>query len=220
MGGRSLNAVFWRDLRLALGEGGGFGQGIAFFVMVLFMFTLSLGADQEALSEIAPSIIMISILLSGLLNLERMFKNDDDDGTLSQLRLSPIPLSAIIITKIAVHYIVTGFAMTLFVPVYALMYNLSYEVSLNLILALLIGAPALSALGSIGAALTLSIKRSSLIQALVTMPLYIPTLIYGSMAAQQGEKQIAALSMLAGLTLFIIVFAPWVSAKIIERNHV
>ncbi len=214
-----MKAIFWRDLRLAIGAGGGFGQGLAFFIMVLFLITLSLGPSTELLRQIAPAVIFVSILLSGLLSLDRMFKMDDDDGTLAQLRLAPVPLTAIVAAKAFVHYLTTGFAMTLLVPILGIMLGMTRPEMLDLMLALLLGAPALSFLGAIGASLTVSIKRSSLIQALVTMPLYIPTLIYGSIAAQDGERQNAALLFLAGMTLCILVLSPWVSAKIIERNQ-
>ncbi len=215
-----MSAVFWRDLRLAIGEGGGFGQGLAFFIMVLFLLTLSIGPDSETLARIAPPAIYILVLLSGLLSLDRMYKIDEDDGTLAQLRLSPIPLSSIVIAKSVVHFLTNGFAMMLLVPIFGMMLGLDWTTTGQLMLSILIGAPALSFLGSIGAALTLSIKRSSLIQALVTMPLYIPTLIYGSIAAVPSQRQNAALVLLLGLSLLIIALSPWVSAKIIERNEV
>ncbi len=215
-----MSAIFWRDLRLAIGSGGGFGQGLAFFTMVLFLIILAIGPSTDLLSQIAPSVIFICVLLAGLLSIDRMFKMDDDDGSLPQLRLSPVPLSSVVIAKALVHYLTTGFAMTLLVPVFGLMLGLNASSILSLVIALLIGAPAMSFLGAIGAALTLSIKRSSLIQALVTMPLYIPTLIYGSMAAVASPRQNAALLLLFGLSLIICVLSPWVSAKIIERNNI
>lgn len=213
-----MKAVFWKDIRLAMGAGGGFGQGLAFFVMVLFLFALAMGADQQKLAETAPAMIFISILLSGLITHDRIFKADDDDGTLAILRLAPTPLSAIVIAKALAHYVTTGFAMTLLAPLAALMLGMKGEAIADLTLALLLGAPALSFLGTIGASLTLSVKRSSLIQAVVTMPLYIPTLIYGSIAASASERQNAALLLLFGTSLLVIVLAPWVSARIIERN--
>ncbi len=215
-----MRAVFLRDLKLALGAGGGFGQGLGFFIMVIFLITLAIGPEQTLLSQIAPAVIFIAILLAGLLSLDRLFKADDDDGTLAQLRLAPTPLPAIVIAKTLVHYVTSGLVMTLLTPIIGMMMGLDGPAIANLILALLIGAPALSFLGAIGAALTLSIKRASLIQSLVTMPLYIPTLIYGSIAASAGERQNAALILLLGITLFALVLSPWASAKIIERNPV
>lgn len=215
-----MKTVFLRDLRLAIGAGGGFGQGLAFFAMVLFLIILAMGPNGELLARIAPAIIFVSIVLSGLISLDRIFKTDDDDGTLAQLRVSPLPLSSVVIAKALAHFVTTGFVMTIMTPVFGIMLGMEQNAIFDLMLALLIGAPALSFLGAIGASLTLSIRRSSLIQALVTMPLYIPTLIYGSMAATQSPRQNAALLLLLAMSLITFALAPWVCAKIIERNQI
>ncbi|CAG0911607.1 unnamed protein product [Cyprideis torosa] len=148
-----------------------------------------------------------------------MFRADEEDGTMAQLRLAPQPLAMIVLIKSLVHWLTSGLAMTLLSPLIALAIGMSAERTLSLVVALLIGAPALSLIGSIGAALTLSIKRASLIQAIITLPFYIPTLIYGTLAAGEGSRQNAALLFLGGLSLLALVLAPWVAAKTIERHQ-
>lgn len=214
-----MNAIFWRDFKLTMGAGGGFGQGLGFFLVVVFLFVLAIGANDDLLQKVAAEIVYVAALLSGLLSLERMFRRDAEDGTLAQLKISSIPLSLIILLKCFVHWITTGLAITLLTPIIAILLNLGKEETLALCLSLFIGTPALSLIGAIGAALTVSIERSSLIQALITLPLYIPTLIYGTMASDVGARQFAALSFLSGLTIFALVLAPWVSAYIIRRHQ-
>ena len=214
-----MNAVFIRDLRLALGAGGGFGQGLGFFLIVIFLVVLAVGSDTTTLAQIGAPVIYVAALLSGLLSLDRMFRRDEEDGSLAQMRLSNVPLSYIVLTKALVHWLTSGLAVTTITPIIGILLDLSFAQIVPLMLSLLIGTPALSLIGSIGAALTLSIQRASLIQALITLPLYIPTLIYGAMAANIGTRQFAALAFLGGLTILALVLAPWVSAKIIERHQ-
>lgn len=214
-----MNAVFMRDLRLAIGAGGGFGQGLGFFLIVIFLVVLSIGGDTNTLAQIGAPVIYVAALLSGLLSLDRMFRRDEEDGTLAQMRISNVPLGYIVLTKSLVHWLTTGLAVTILTPIIGILLGLNTSQILSLMISLFMGTPALSLIGSIGAALTLSIQRASLIQALITLPLYIPTLIYGALAAQTGARQYAALAFLGGLTLLSLVLAPWVSAKIIERHQ-
>ena len=214
-----MNAVFMRDLRLALGAGGGFGQGLGFFLIVIFLVVLAVGSDTATLAAIGAPVIYVAALLSGLLSLDRMFRRDEEDGSLAQMRLSNVPLSYIVLTKSLVHWLTTGLAVTVITPIIGILLGLNSAQIIPLMLSLLIGTPALSLIGSIGAALTLSIQRASLIQALITLPLYIPTLIYGAMASSSSTRQYAALAFLGGLTILALVLAPWVSAKIIERHQ-
>lgn len=213
-----MRAIFWRDMRLAIGAGGGFGQGLGFFLLVVFLVGVALGPVAQTFAQILPAIVFVAVLLAGLLSLDRLFRHDFDDGTLTQLRLGPVPLSLVVAIKCLVHWFTTALAMIVLVPIIGLGIGVSPAEIGRLIIALCIGTPALSFIGAIGAALTLSIKRASLIQALVTLPLYLPTLIYGTLGAAGGSRQNAALALSAGLSLFSLVLGPWIAAKTIERH--
>lgn len=213
-------AIFWKDMRLSFGAGGGFGQGLGFFLIVIFLIGLALGPQTALLRQIAPSVLFISVLLSGILSLDRLFKSDLDDGSLAQLRLSPVPFFMVVFMKSLAHWISSGLAMTLITPIICLALGMENAQIWALFWALLLGSPALSFIGAIGAALTLSIARASLIQAIVTLPFYIPTLIYGTLAAQIGSRQMASLALLGGLSLLSLIFAPWIAAKTLERHQI
>lgn len=213
-----MRALMLREWRLAIGAGGGFGQGVGFFLIIIFLFGLGSGPEGE-LQSLAPAIIFIAVLLAGQLSLDRMFRADDEDGTLAQLRLAPLPLSSIILAKSFIHWLTSGAIMTLMAVPIAIALNVGGAQTLDLLLALLIGSPAFSLFGSMGAALTLSVRRASLIQAIITLPFYIPTLIYGTIAANPGPRQYSALLFLLALSLLALALAPLAAARIIGRHR-
>ncbi len=202
-----------------MGAGGGFGQGMGFFLVVMFMFVLALDADQKVLQELASEIIFVAVLLAGLLSFDRVFRRDIEDGTMTQLKLSAYPLALIVAVKALVHWITTGFALLLLTPVIGIVLSMNIENILTLMVTLLFATPAISFVGAIGAALTVSIERASLIQALITLPLFIPILIFGTIASESGPRQISALIILVGLSFMSLILAPWVCAIILKRNQ-
>jgi len=171
-----------RDLKLAARDGGALGNALGFFLVVVSMMPLGLGPDLKLLSRIAPGILWIALLLSALLSMSRMFDADYEDGTLEVLANGPLPLEFVAAGKALAHWITTALPLALLAPVLGLMLNLDLEGYPVLMATLLAGTPAVSFLGAIGAALTLRARRGGLLVALLVLPLYIPTLIYGIMA--------------------------------------
>ncbi|MGB0497307.1 MAG: heme exporter protein CcmB [Rubricella sp.] len=204
-----------RELRLALRSGGGAGQGLAFFLIVVMLVPFGVGPETETLGLIAPGVLWIGALLACLLSLDRLFTQDAEDGTLDILALSPVPLEALVGVKALAHWLTTGLPLTILAPVLALTLNLAPAAYPVLVLSLLIGTPALSLLGAIGAALTVGLRRGGLLLSILTLPLYIPTLIFGAMAASraaQGFDPMTELLLLGGVTLFTAALAPFASA--------
>lgn len=216
-----MKALLRRDLALALRAGGGFGLGLAFFLIVTVLVPFGVGPQSELLSRIAPGILWLGALLACLLSLDRMLALDWEDGTLDLLATSPLPLEAALSIKALAHWITTGLPLVLAAPVLGVLLNLPAPGFLWLVVSLALGTPALSVIGAFGAALTVGVKRGGLLMSLLVLPLYVPTLIFGAEVARRGavgmDVQTPTL-MLAGITLGVIAVMPFASAAALRVN--
>ena len=216
-----MKALLIRDIRLAVRAGGGFGLGLAFFLIVIVMVPFAVGADTVLLSKIAPGVLWIGALLACLLSLDRLLALDFEDGTLDLLATAPLPLEAALSVKALAHWITTGLPLVIAAPVLGVLMNLPTQGYVWLVLSLLLGTPALSVIGTFGAALTVGIKRGGLLLSLLVLPLYLPTLIFGAEAAQRGAAGADAstpMLLLAGISAATIALMPFASAAVLKVN--
>lgn len=207
--------VLRRDLLLALRRRSDVATTVFFFLIVSSLFPLGIGPEPAVLSSIAPGVLWVAALLAGMLSLTRLFAADFADGTLEQMLLTPQPLALLVTAKVLAHWIVCGLPVVLLAPIIGLQYALPSDVLFVLVSALLLGTPALSFIGAIGAALTLGVRGSGLLTALLVLPLYIPVLIFGAgavAASQHGMSAQAHLSLLAAFSLLSLVLAPLATA--------
>ncbi|MEL7212606.1 MAG: heme exporter protein CcmB [Pseudomonadota bacterium] len=214
-------ALLIRDLRLAIRTGGGFGLGLAFFLIIAVLVPFGVGPDSAILGRIAPGILWVGALLSCLLSLDRIFALDFEDGSLDLLATAPIPLEGLVGIKAVSHWLTTGLPLTLAAPVLALLLSLPEAAYPWLIASLLIGTPALSFIGAFGASLTVGIKRGGLLLSLLVLPLYVPTLIFGAETIRRGAEGLATatpLIMLGAITLGTLAVLPFASAAAIRVN--
>lgn len=214
-------ALLLRELRLALRSGGGMGLGLVFFLIVIMLIPFGVGPQPELLALIAPGTLWIAALLASLLSLDRIFQADFEDGTLDILALSPLPLEGIVAIKAFAHWLTTGLPLVIAAPVLGLTLNLPTSAYGWLIASLLVGTPALSFLGAIGAALTVGIRRGGLLLSLLVLPLYIPTLIFGASivsAAANTQPASSAFQLLAGITLFSLALSPFTAAAVLRMH--
>lgn len=214
-------ALLMRDLRLAIRAGGGFGLGLAFFLIVVVLVPFGVGPNSGLLSKIAPGILWLGALLSCLLSLDRILALDWEDGSLDLLATAPLPLEAIVTVKALAHWLTTGLPLVLAAPVFGLLLNLPAAGYGPLVISLLVGTPALSVIGTFGAALTVGLKRGGLLLSLLVLPLYVPTLIFGAEMARRsidGLEATTPLLMLAGITCAVIALLPFASAAVLRVN--
>nr|WP_212769848.1 heme exporter protein CcmB [Thalassovita mangrovi] len=210
-----------RDLRLAVRAGGGFGLGLAFFLIVVVLVPFGVGPESGLLSKIAPGVLWLGALLACLLSLDRILALDWEDGSLDLLATAPLPMEAIVSIKALAHWITTGLPLVLAAPVFGLLLNLPDAGYVPLVISLLIGTPALSVIGTFGAALTVGLKRGGLLLSLLVLPLYVPTLIFGAEMARraiEGMEATTPLLMLAGITCGTIALLPFASAAVLRVN--
>ena len=204
-----------RDLLLALRRRSDVATTLFFFLIVSSLFPLGIGPEPALLRSIAPGVLWVAALLAGMISLTRLFAADFADGSLEQMLLAPQPLSLLVTAKVLAHWLVCGLPVVLLAPLIGLQYALPSDALLILVWALLLGTPALSLIGAIGAALTLGIRGSGLLVALLVLPLYIPVLIFGAgavAASQHGLSAQAHLSLLAACSILSLVLAPWATA--------
>jgi len=216
-----VTALLIRDLRLALRAGGGFGLALAFFLIVCVLVPFSLGPDATMLRAIAPGILWLGALLACLLSLDRVLALDFEDGTLDLLLTAPVPLEAAVSVKALAHWLTTGLPLVLLAPVLGVMLNLASAGFGWLAISLALGTPALSVIGTFGAALTVGVKRGGLLVSLLVLPLYIPTLIFGAEVARRGAQGLEVatpLAMLAGITCAVIAAMPFASAAVLRMG--
>lgn len=216
-----MSALLTRDLQLAFRAGGGFGLGLAFFLIVTVMVPFSVGPNSATLSVIAPGVLWLGALLACLLSLDRLLALDWEDGTLDLLATAPLPLEGVLSVKSLAHWLTTGLPLVLAAPFLGVLLNLPTQGFLWITLSLLIGTPALSVIGTFGAALTVGLKRGGLLLSLLVMPLYVPTLIFGAEVARRGAEGMAVetpLLMLGGITLGTIALLPFASAAVLRVN--
>lgn len=214
-------ALLLRDLKLALRAGGGFGLGLAFFLIVTVMVPFSVGPQSELLARIAPGVLWLGALLACLLSLDRLLALDWEDGSLDLLATAPLPLEGTVSIKALAHWITTGLPLVLAAPVLGVLLNLPEQGFLWLVVSLLLGTPALSVIGTFGAALTVGLKRGGLLLSLLVMPLYVPTLIFGAEVARRGAEGLAVqtpLLLLAGISAASIALLPFASAAVLRVN--
>ncbi|MEM9423029.1 MAG: heme exporter protein CcmB, partial [Pseudomonadota bacterium] len=180
-----------RDLILALRAGGGFGLGLAFFLIVVTLIPFAVGPDTSILSRIAPGVLWLGALLACLLSLDRLLALDWEDGSLDLLATAPIPLEGVVAVKALAHWLTTGLPLVLAAPAFGVLMNLPAPGYGWLTLSLALGTPALSAIGAFGAALTVGLKRGGLLLSILVLPLYIPTLVFGAELARRGADGLA-----------------------------
>jgi heme exporter protein B len=216
-----LAALFLRDWRLAQRLGGGASLGVMFFLILVTMIPFAVGPDQLILARIGAAVLWIAALLAGLLGLDRLFQLDQDDGSLDLLRLCDLPLEIMILTKCAAHWCATGLPLVVSAPIFGLMLGLEPQQIFAVTLSLFVGTPALTALGAIGAAVTLGVRRGGLLMAVLILPFTIPILIFGvstSTALADGMMAVhIPLTILCGLSLLSFVVAPFAAAAAVRH---
>ncbi|MEN2494275.1 MAG: Heme exporter protein B [Hyphomicrobiaceae bacterium hypho_1] len=219
---RSFSILLLRDIRVAFREGEAIGTAIGFYLIVVALVPIAVGPDPKLLSKIAPGILWVALLLSALLSLKRIFKTDFEDGTLEIIATSSLPLELTTAAKSLAHWLTTSLPLVLFTPLAGTIYDLDTITCLVLILTMLVGTLAISFLGSIAAALTLQTRQGGVLVAIIVLPLYLPTLIYGtvtvSITSMPPGDPWPSFLLLCSLSLASLAIGPWASAAALRHQ--
>jgi heme exporter protein B len=217
----AYSAIVRRDLVLAMRRRSEVANPVLFFILVITLFPLGIGAQPNLLQAIAPGIIWVSALLATMLSLDSLFRSDFDDGSLEQILLSPYPVSVLVLGKITAHWLTTGLPLILIAPLLAVFLGLHNQSLSILLLTLLIGTPVLSLIGAVGVALTVGLRRGGMILSLLVLPLYVPVLIFASNAvdmAASGLPVNAQINILLAMFFLALVLTPWPTAAALKMS--
>ncbi len=218
---RAFLAVIRRDLLLAVRRRAEIANPMLFFVMVVTLFPLALGAQPHLLQAMAPAVIWVAALLAALLSLDSLFRSDFEDGSLEQLMLTEHPLAVLVLAKIVAHWLVTGVPLLLIEPLLAVFLGLPAEAITTLLLTLVLATPVLSLIGAIGMALTVGLRRGGMLLSLLVLPLYIPVLIFASAAVERSVSGLAVtaqLNILLALLSLAVVLVPLPTAAALKMS--
>lgn len=208
-------ALLRRDLVLAFRQRGDMVNPLFFFIMVISLFPLGVGPEPGQLQKMAPGILWIAALLSTLLAVDSLFRQDFDDGALELLLMSPHPLFLLVMAKVLAHWCVTSLPLIIASPFLGAMLFLEGETLWVLMLTLLLGTPILSMISAIGAALTVGLRKGGVLIAIIALPLYVPVLIFGTSAIQAAATALpytGQLAYLGALLALAVTFAPFAIA--------
>ncbi len=206
---QAMLIIIRRELLIAFRRQADILNPLWFFIIVITLFPLSIGPDPNLLARVAAGVVWVAALLSALLSLERLFKDDFQDGSLEQMMLMPVPLQIVVVSKVIAHWLLTGLPLILISPLLAILLSLDFSVWLAVVLTLLLGTPALSFIGAIGVALTVGLQKGGVLLSLLILPLYIPVLIFATSAIDaaslgmsfNGQLAIIAAMFVGALTL-------------------
>ncbi|PWC16466.1 heme exporter protein CcmB [Brenneria corticis] len=198
-----MRRMMARELQVALRNGAEIFNPLWFFLMVMLLFPLAIGPEPQLLMRIAPGVVWVAALLASMLAMDRLFRDDYQDGSLEQLALLPLPLPLVVLAKVAVHWLVTGLPLLLLSPLAALLFGLSAHSWRVMALTLLLGTPTLSFLGAIGAGLTVGLRRGGVLLSLLILPLTVPLLIFSTAALEAAMMQQPVGGYLAILGAFL-----------------
>jgi heme exporter protein B len=217
----AARALFTREWRIARRIGGGASVGAVFFLILVTIMPFALGPDLNLLARIGPAILWIAALLATLLGLDRLFQGDADDGSLDVLVNASLPLELVVLVKCAAHWASSALPLVVVSPLFGLMLAMEAKPLALVALSLIAGTPALTMIGAIGAALTVSLRRGGLLMAVLVLPLAIPVLIFGVSAASAASGGAAPFVtpflMLCAISLGAIALAPFAAAAALRH---
>jgi heme exporter protein B len=219
---RAMIAVIRRDLTLGVRAGGGLGTAFVFFLAIAMVVPFAIGPDLAVLARVGGGMLWVGALLASLLGLDRVFGADAEDGSLDLLQLAPLPLEAVVAAKGIAHWLITGLSIALAVPLFGILLGMNATTIAASAILLLIGTPAITSFGLIGAALAVALPRSGMLTAVLVLPFTIPVLIFGSAATDSiaaGEYFGTPVKLLVAVALFSFVIGPVAAAAAIRASR-
>ncbi|MBL4891691.1 MAG: heme exporter protein CcmB [Rhizobiaceae bacterium] len=217
-----MMALFWRELKLSSSVGGGILTGVLFFLAIVAVMPFAIGPDLKLLARIGPAVLWTGALLASLLGLDRLFQQEREDGSLDILLMQDTPPALLVFIKALAHWIANGLPLVLAVPVFGLILNMSPIGIGASMLTLAVGTPAITFIGAIGAAVTVSLPRGGLLISILILPLTVPVLIFGVTAIYGAVEDpapfLSPFLILCALTLFFSVLGSLAAGWVLKQS--
>jgi heme exporter protein B len=217
-----LISIAKRDLSLAYKQRSELLQPLVFCVLVVSLFPLGIGPGPVTLQKVSGGIIWVTAILSSLLGLERLFRDDFRDGWLEQISLSGCSQSLAALVKVAMHWGTSFLPLLLISPLLALFLNMTYPMYFALLLTLLLGTPLISLVGSIAVALTVGLNKGGVLLALLLLPIFTPLLIFATSAVEAASLNLpytGQLAIIGAMTLLALAFSPLATALALKISQ-
>ena len=214
-------AVLHRDLTRAWRRRAEILQPLVFFAITVYLFPLAIGPAEQTLRTLLPAIVWVTVLLSMSLTLPDVFAADHADGSLDLLALSPQPLALLVLAKVIAHWLIGAAPLLGLAAAMCAVFGVDVHTLRALLLGLLLGSPVLSLIGALGSALTVGLRGGTLLLALITLPMYIPVLIFGTSAARNASLGLpveAEMYLLSGLSVLALTLTPWATAAALRAR--
>ncbi len=217
-----MASLLQREIKISWRAGGGALTGVLFFLAIVVSFPFAVGPDSLLLGQLAPAILWVGALLASLLGLDRIFAQDREDGSLDVLVMQPHPLMLTFFVKALAHWITTGLPLVLATPIYGVMLNLSGLGIGATMMTLLVGTPAISFLGSVGAAVAVKLPRGGMLISVLVLPLVVPILVFGISAITGALEDPAPFTapflILCSITLLTSVLGPLAASVMLRHS--
>ncbi|BEU02727.1 heme exporter protein B [Agarivorans sp. OAG1] len=211
----AFTTVVKRELLAAFRQKSDVLNPLWFILIVITLFPIAVGPEPLLLAKIAPGILWVAALLSSLLSLERLFRDDFADGSLEQMLMSGSSLALIALAKIVAHWLITGVPILLLSPLLAVLLSLEWQSFQATFYTLVLGTPVLSLIGSVGVALTVGLRKGGVLLSLLVLPLYIPVLIFATSAIEAASLSLpyaGHLAIMGAISLLALTLAPFATA--------
>lgn len=206
-----IRAAFRQAISEAWAGGAGALLPLGFFAGAAMLVPFTVGTNAAQLAAIGTGVLWVALALASLVSMERLFQADLEDGALELWAQADAPLFLIAAAKILAHWTVSGLPLVLLTPLIGLTLQVPAEQLLPAMLAYGLGGLAFFLWGGVAGALAASVPRGGLLIALLALPLFIPTAIFGALAAASGLEG-PNLLFLAAATLFALAVAPFAAS--------
>ena len=159
-------------------------NAIIFFALAtLLMFSFALGPDTKLLEKNAGGYFWLAILFASVLALGESFRVESENACMDGLRLAPADPRAIFLSKAVGNTLLLTALGALLVPVMVALYGVRIVTGFgDLGLILLLGCLALSAPGTVYAAISSNARARDVLLPLLLFPLVIPALLSAAKA--------------------------------------
>ena len=199
-------AVAEKDLRLELRTRATILSAVVFAALVLVVFNFSRDPTAVAATDLAPSVLWVTVAFASVVALNRAFTVEREHAALDGLRLSPAPRGALFLGKALANLAFVLLIEAVTVPLAVLFFELPVlTAGWGLPLVLVLAAVGFVAVGTLLSAIAVRTRFAELMLPVLLLPFLVPPL---TAAAESTARLLAGrpLSEVVGWLRFLAVY--------------